>query len=71
MADMLELRVLHVVGHHDSMVGRGVRVAREGALVVIVVVVVAIFLSHEVLGTLVFVGSAIVLEAANGVIDVA
>lgn len=59
MADVLKLRMLHVMGYH-GMLGWSVRVLGEGTVFVfIVVVVAAVLLAHEVLGTLVFVCAAI------------
>ena len=58
VADVLELRVLHVMGHH-GVLGRRVRVWGEAAFFVAIVVVVAILLAHEVLGALVLVCAAI------------
>lgn len=58
---VLELRVLHVMGHH-RVLGRGVRVPGQGALVVLIILVVAVLLAHEVLWTLVLVGSAILRD---------
>jgi hypothetical protein len=67
VADVLVgLRVLQVVRHH-GMLRRGVRVARRSALVVVVVLIVAVLLAHEVLGPLVLVRAAILrdLSARN------
>jgi hypothetical protein len=48
-----------------------VRVSGKGALFIVVVVIVAIFLAHKVLWALVLVCAAIVLVPANGLVDVA
>jgi hypothetical protein len=53
--------VLQVVWHH-GMLGRGVRVARSSALVVVVVFIVAVLLAHEVLGPLVLMRAAILRD---------
>jgi hypothetical protein len=61
------------MGHH-RVLGRGVRVSGKGALFIVVVVIVAIFLAHKVLWALVLVCAAIlrdVLVPANGLVDVA
>lgn len=50
--------MLHVVRHH-GMLRRSMRVAWRRALVVLVVFIVAVLLAHKVLGTLVFVRTAI------------
>lgn len=65
--------VLEMVAHH-GMLGRCVGVAARGRahyLVAILVLIVHVLLAHEVLGSLVLVGAAIVLIAANGLVDVA
>jgi hypothetical protein len=62
MADVLEgLCMLEVVRHH-RVLGRGMRVAGSGAIVVVILVVVAILFTHEVLGAFVFVCVAILGE---------
>jgi hypothetical protein len=61
MSYVLELRVLHVMGHH-RVLGRGVRVSRQGALFVLLIVVVAVLLAHKVLWTLVLVCAAILRD---------
>jgi hypothetical protein len=62
--------MLHVRRNH-VLVGRSVGVLGEGAVFVFIVVVVAVLLAHEVLGALVFVCTAIILIAANCLVDVA
>ena len=62
MADVLVgLGVLQVVRHH-AVLGRRVRVAGCGGLVVLIVLVVAVLLAHKVLGPLVFVCAAILRD---------
>jgi hypothetical protein len=63
MADVLVgLRVLQMVRHH-AVLGRGMRVSRRGAaLLVLIVFIVAIFLAHEVLRALVLVCAAILRD---------
>jgi hypothetical protein len=61
MSYVLELRVLHVMGHH-RVLGRGVRVSRQGGLFVLLIVVVAVLLAHKVLWTLVLVCAAILRD---------
>lgn len=59
MTNVLEgLGMLEVVRHH-RVLGRGVRVAGSGAIVVVILVVVAVFLAHKVLGAFVLVCVAI------------
>lgn len=53
--------MLHVMGHH-RVLGRGVRVSGKGALFIVVVVIVAIFLAHKVLWALVLVCAAILRD---------
>jgi hypothetical protein len=53
--------VLQVVWHH-GMLGRGVRVARSSALVVVVVFIVTVFLAHKILGPLVLMRAAILRD---------
>ena len=63
MTDVLEgLRVLHVVRHQAMLLWRGVRVAWRRAIVVLIFVVVAVLLAHEILRTLVFVCAAILRD---------
>lgn len=64
MAHVLEgLRVLEMVGDHGSgVVGRSVRVACGGGVVLLLVLIVAVLLAHEVLGALVLVGAAILRD---------
>ena len=60
MTDVLEgLCVLHVVRHQAMLLWWGVRIAWRRAVLIFVVVVVDVFLAHEVLGALVFVCAAI------------
>jgi hypothetical protein len=63
VADVLVgLRVLEMVRHH-TVLGRGVRVPWcSGALVVLVLVIVAVLLAHKVLGALVLVCAAILRD---------
>jgi hypothetical protein len=62
VSDVLEgLRMLQVV-RHQGVLRRGVRVARSSALVVVLIVVVAVLLAHEVLRALVLVGAAILRD---------
>jgi hypothetical protein len=62
VSDVLEgLRMLQVV-RHQGVLGRGVRVARCSALVVVVFIVVAVLLAHKVLGALVLVRAAILRD---------
>jgi len=62
MSDVLEgLRVLQMVRHH-AMVWRGMRVARHGALLILVVFIVGVLLAHKVLGALVLVRAAILRD---------
>lgn len=70
VSDVLELRMLHMMGHHGVVGGR-VRVLGKGGVFVVIIIVVAVLLAHEVLGALVFVCAAIVLVATNGLVDVA
>jgi len=62
VADVLEgLGVLQMVRHH-TVLGRGVRVSCDGALFILVVLVVAVLLAHKVLGALVLVCAAILRD---------
>lgn len=62
MSDALEgLRVLQMVRHH-GVIWRGVRVARHGAVLILVVFIVGVLLAHEVLRALVFVRAAILRD---------
>lgn len=71
VSDVLEsLGMLHMVGHQAVLLWRSVRVAWRRA-VVFVVIVVIVFLAHEVLRPLVLVCAAIVLVAADSLIDIA
>jgi hypothetical protein len=58
---LVGLRVLEMVRHH-TVLGRGVRVARCSALLVLVVFIVAVLLAHKVLGALVLVCAAILRD---------
>lgn len=58
MSDVLELGMLHMMGHHGVVGGR-VRVWGKGGVFVVIIVVVAVLLAHEVLGALVLVCAAI------------
>ena len=61
MSDVLELGVLHVRGDH-AMLRRSVRVSRKTAFFIVIVVVVAVFFAHKVLGALVLVCAAILRD---------
>ena len=62
MTDVLELlRVLHVVRHQAMLLWRGVRVARRRAIVLVVLIVV-VFLAHEILRAFVLVCAAILRD---------
>jgi hypothetical protein len=61
MSNVLELGMLHVMGHH-AVLGWSVGVSWYRALFVFIVLVVAVFLAHKVLWTLVFMRAAILRD---------
>jgi hypothetical protein len=54
--------MLHMIGYHGVLLRWGARFSWWSAFFVLIFVVVAVLLAHEVFGTLVFVSSAILRD---------